>query len=190
MTMKIFCFYSFCLLMSVFCFGQNNAVTLNIVVLNNKTNFLYVKDKNEIIRQIKFSKSNYFSDYFQIREGIYQINYDKSYSDVYLKPGFNLKITVDANNFEETIKYSGKGEAENNYIIQQNLDDNKTFDEEIYNLDSETFEKLLIENGDSKLIYLEKQNFDPEFIILQKRKIEMSILKLREMYTQHKLMTK
>ena len=129
--MKILYFSSLYFLSSLFCFGQNNAVTLNFVVLNNKTNFLYVKDKNEIIRQIKFSKSIHFNYLFQIREGMYQINYDKFYSDIYLKPGFKLKITVDANNFEETIKYSGKGEAENNYIVQQNIEDSKVFDEEI-----------------------------------------------------------
>lgn len=188
--MKILYFTTLYLLLNLQCFGQNNAVALNFIVSNNKTNFLFIKDKNEIIRQIKFSKSIHFNDSFQIREGIYQINYDKFYSDIYLKPGFKLKIDVDASNFEESIKFSGKGEAENNYIVQQNLEDSKIFDEEIYNLDSDAFEKLIIENVDSKLAYLEKQNFDPEFTMLQKRKIEMNILKLRELYIQHKLMPK
>ncbi len=183
-------FKIFYLFFSVLCFGQNNFVTLNFKVLNNKTNFIFIKDNNEIIRQIKLKKDNVFNDSFQIREGIYQISYDKSYADVYLKSGFKLKINFDGTNFEETIKYSGKGEVENNYIAQQNLDDIKNFDEEIYNLDPEAFEKLLTDSENSKLSSLEKQTFEPEFVNLQKRKIEMGVLKLRELYAQHKLMPK
>lgn len=190
MFMKKIYYNIFYLLFGIFCFSQNNFVNLNFIVLNNKTNFLYIKDNSEIIRQIKLKKNNTFNDSFQIREGIYQINYDKSYVDVFLKPGFKLKITVDATNFEETIKYSGKGESENNYIVQQNQEDIKNFDEEIYNLDLDAFEKLLTESVNSKLSNLEKQTFDSEFVNLQKRKIEMSVLKLRELYVQHKLMPK
>jgi thiol-disulfide isomerase/thioredoxin len=38
-----------------------------------------------------------------------------------LKNGFDLKMKMDAQNFDESIVYSGKGAAENNYLAQKSL---------------------------------------------------------------------
>jgi thiol-disulfide isomerase/thioredoxin len=44
---------------------------------------------------------------------------DDEHTDLFLIPGDSIHITVDYNNFDSTISYSGKGEADNNYLAKE-----------------------------------------------------------------------
>ena len=50
----------------------------------------------------------------------------KQYTNIFLVPGDSIHLTVDYNKFDETIYYSGKGAAANNYLAADLLADFKT----------------------------------------------------------------
>ena len=68
-------------------------------------------------------KNGVFKDKFSVTEGFYQLSDGTEYTQLYLKNGFDLTLTMDAKEFDESIKYAGKGAAENNFIAQMALED-------------------------------------------------------------------
>jgi thiol-disulfide isomerase/thioredoxin len=64
-------------------------------------------------------KKGNFKDAFDVEPGFYQIYDGSEVATIYLKEGFDLKMTLDAKKFDETISFKGKGEKENNFIAKK-----------------------------------------------------------------------
>ncbi len=56
-----------------------------------------------------------------LEPGLYTFEYGKERSKIYLKPGYNLILSLDLKQFDESIKYSGEGSYDNNYLAQKFL---------------------------------------------------------------------
>ena len=54
-------------------------------------------------------------------DGYYYLTYGRNTSYVYLYPKDQLTISVDANNFDQTLTFQGKGSERNNYLAQKSL---------------------------------------------------------------------
>lgn len=73
-----------------------------------------------IIRSRKFSKKitlnddGFFADTLKIEKGYYNLYDGKESTTIYLQNGYDLKLNLDTNAFNETLVFSGNGEAENN----------------------------------------------------------------------------
>lgn len=173
-----------------FCLAQKSQVKISLMAINNKTDRVYIKDKNEIVREIKVKGVGLFEDVFEAQEGFYQIYYNQSYTEIYLKSGFNLKIKVDADDFDATIRYTGVGYSENNFIAEQINEDNTISNDVVFELNEEGFENFLIEKQATKTAELLRRGFSEKFTKLEQKNIEMSIVKLRESYNQQRLMPK
>jgi thiol-disulfide isomerase/thioredoxin len=76
-------------------------------------------------RTIAVAKDGTFSDTFDIPEGMYQFFDGGEYTSLYLKNGFDLYMTLDTKEFDETIKYKGKGADENNFLAEKALEEEK-----------------------------------------------------------------
>ncbi len=71
---------------------------------------------------LKALKPGKFSGNVDIKKpDFYQLNDGQEYALLYFKDGFDLKMTMDASKFDETIKFSGKGAKENNLLAQRML---------------------------------------------------------------------
>ncbi|MEN8187336.1 MAG: TlpA disulfide reductase family protein [Bacteroidota bacterium] len=85
-----------------------------------------VDNYNNSVKDISVEEGGIFTDTIPgIKQGPYMFKYANEYSDIYLKPGDNLNLTLDSKEFDETIKYSGNGSAENNYLAQVSLNQEK-----------------------------------------------------------------
>lgn len=62
-----------------------------------------------------------FVDTVKIRPGYYSLVFSREYATLYLETGFDLHIEIDMNVFDESITFTGKGEAENNFLAQSYL---------------------------------------------------------------------
>jgi thiol-disulfide isomerase/thioredoxin len=82
--------------------------------------------KGETFKQvIPVAKDGTFSASFAAPEGVYELYDGGEYSQMYLKPGFDLTMTLDTAQFDESINYKGKGAAENNLLAANTLEEEK-----------------------------------------------------------------
>ncbi len=72
-------------------------------------------------KDFKINSDGTFKDTINIKEaGYYTLVVDnKNYGFVFLRNGFDLKLTADNNAFFQSTKYTGKGSNTSNYLIEQ-----------------------------------------------------------------------
>ncbi|MFY7810854.1 MAG: hypothetical protein ACOVQ2_03890, partial [Flavobacterium sp.] len=80
---------------------------------------------NQLIKTFVAKNKGEFKDTINLKSGIYILGDSNKFSYLYLKNGMELSINLDMNNFDESVKFSGDNEAENNYLAQKKLEDNK-----------------------------------------------------------------
>ncbi|MDN3678210.1 TlpA disulfide reductase family protein [Flavobacterium paronense] len=144
---------------------------------------VFIKDNNTIIKEIKLNNEGAFNDTFETKEGMYQMFDGVEYADLYLKPGYDLDLKMDAANFDESITFSGNGAIENNFLAQSTLLDSKINFEALLKSNEEDFIKQTNEMKVSDLNRLEKAKFDANFVALQKKNNEAKMAELQQYYT-------
>lgn len=89
------------------------------------------------------------------------------YAFVYLRPGDDINMTLDAEKFDETLVFKGKGSLESRYMIKKLLLQERTFDNinDLYSLSKIDFDIALnkIKKKFNQLLKNET-NLDPDFI--------------------------
>ncbi|WP_420574230.1 redoxin family protein [Kordia sp.] len=122
-------------------------VLLSGQIENTKGDKVYILG-NDFKQEIAVGKDGIFADTLRIKtDGYYTFSHERERTSLYTQPGDELKITLDAAQFDETIKYSGKGAEKNNYIAAKFLA-NENFDfEKVYAEEEEAFLKKI---GDAK----------------------------------------
>lgn len=70
-------------------------------------------------------KNGAFSDTFDAPKGFYQMSDGTEVTSLYLAPGYDVNLKMDAKMFDESIVYTGKGAKENNFLAQMALEQEK-----------------------------------------------------------------
>ena len=153
-------------------------------IANRNSDVLYIKDNNTIIKEIKLNTEGAFNDSFETKEGLYQMFDGVEYADLYLKPGYDLDLKMDAKQFDESIKYTGKGEIENNFLAQATLNESTFNYNELLAADEANFNKMIEAKKNSDFQKLESAKLDSNFVVLQKQNIEASLFGLKQYYNQ------
>ncbi|RXM48391.1 redoxin family protein [Flavobacterium sp. YO12] len=158
-------------------------VTLSGKITNKNSDSLVIGQR-KIIKKIKVNSDGTFSDTLKIKEGNYVLFDGKEKTNVYLKNGYDLQVTLDAKQFDETIKYTGKGELENNYLADRaRLEEKKVNFENLMALSSLEFQNSIksIKTELSSLLSNSK-NMEPVFVEAQKKEIESLVKYLSETF--------
>jgi len=80
---------------------------------------------NNFSNKIDLNEDGSFSSKFEVEKGYYLFNDGRERATFYLKPGYDLKLTLDTKEFDETISYTGKGSENNNYLAKKYMIDEK-----------------------------------------------------------------
>jgi thiol-disulfide isomerase/thioredoxin len=97
-----------------------NYMTLSGQLENNKDTILTIASKKEVIKQININTAGAFKDTLKIETGaIYTIQTGNNRAAIYLKNGFNITLKGDAENLMKSLKFSGEGSDNSNFIIAQ-----------------------------------------------------------------------
>lgn len=91
-------------------------------IQNRNSDTLKIRGQRNIIKVMASNAKGEFKGEFPAAPGFYQLFDGAETTSIYLKPGFDLAMTMDAKMFDETIKYKGKGEKENNFLAKMALD--------------------------------------------------------------------
>ena len=175
---------TFCTISS---FGQSkNTVRFEAKIAHRNGDSIYIKDtKNKTVKGIKINKKGLFKGSFEIEKEDFYIFFDgKEYTRLFLKNGYDLKLKMDAKQFDESIVYTGKGAAENNYLAQSVIKEGQITPEKLVALSEEDFKKMIDERKLTEETFLDKSSLDKTFIEIQKRNISRNIKGLQRYYNE------
>jgi thiol-disulfide isomerase/thioredoxin len=181
--MKKLYFILTALVFSALGFAQSDVVKFQADISKRNGDVLYIKDNNKIVQEIKLDKGM-FKASFAVKEGMYQLFDGVEYAQLYLKNGYDLKMTMDASQFDESIKFSGNGSKENNYLAQETLADEGASYEQMLTLDEAGFKKAMEEKKSEQLGKMNKAGLDANFVAMNKAGFEKSLFGLQQYYTK------
>jgi len=100
---------------------DKDVVKFTAKIANRNTDSIVIRGAAKFRKVIKLNDKGTFSDSFAAPAGFYQFSDGVEFTSLYLKPGYDLNLTMDAKQFDESIVYKGKGEKENNFLAQKAL---------------------------------------------------------------------
>ncbi len=134
-------------------------------VENNTAETVLVRGNN-FENRIQIGENGAFADTLRITEdGFYELYVGRERTGIYLEKGKNLSVTLNAVEFDETLKYSGDLANVNNFLAAKYLWNEKNLDfKEVFSMDVERFLKQLETNQKSiDSLYAANQISDENF---------------------------
>lgn len=124
---------------------SNEIITLSGKITNTENGQITIKGES-FEKEINLNADGTFSEKLSIAyDGIYSLETGKNSIPLYLSKGEKLNLNVDDKAFITTLKYTGMGSIENQYIAQKSMITSKISDEELYKLDEADFLNKLTE---------------------------------------------
>lgn len=154
---------------------QNDSIIISGKVLNpisDSINLINTFEYN--IHTFHLTKENTFNDTINVPEGLYYM-FGKY---IYLKPNYNLNISLEYKENINSVKYSGIGAYENNYLVKKMIQVHKLFGISNYMYQAELSEKDFLQLNDSlykvrkKLFDKHKQNFGVDFSFIESNNLK------------------
>lgn len=143
---------------------------------------LYIQDtKGATIKEFKAEKKGKFKGSFEVADGFYRLFDGAEYAMIYLKDGFDLKMTMDAKMFDESITFKGKGEAENNFIAQNTIG-LETFEQANFEKNKDDFYVAFEAKKKADFDKLENGDFDEIYKTTVKRTMTQEFLGMQMSY--------
>ncbi len=158
-------------------------MTFQAEIANKNGNTLSINSGRETIQKIEADANGNFKATFPVKEGLYQLFDGAEYANLYLKNGYDLKMTMDATKFDETIAFKGKGAEENNFLAKRTLQENEIDFESMLALDAEGFKKATEDLKATQIASLEASKIDANLMDLLKKGTEANVGQLQQYYT-------
>ncbi|WP_269222179.1 hypothetical protein [Flavobacterium sp. IMCC34518] len=169
--MRTFTFSIYTLLFFCSSFGQTkNGINFQAKIENRNWDYLYIKDANyNTVQIIDIDTDGLFKATLNIQDGIYLLFDGVEYFKIYLKKGYNLQLTMNTNNFRESIVFTGIGAEENNYLAKESIFEVNYNYGILSNAKTPKKTQKLIEEKEKTCIQMLKNNtsFDKTFVDLE-----------------------
>src|SRR5690606_10258416 len=104
-------------------------VTLSGKITNKNSDTILVVTRT-FSKTIKVNADGTFKDTLKVEPGIYNIFDGTEATAIFLKNGFEIDLSVDAKEFDETIKYSGSGSEHSTFLAQKSLLEEQLLDQD------------------------------------------------------------
>ncbi|WP_046758004.1 TlpA family protein disulfide reductase [Kordia jejudonensis] len=129
-------------------------------------------------KEIVLAEDGTFADTLRIENaGYYTLMHGRERTSLYTKAGDELKVSLDASKFDESLKYEGKGAENNNYMAAKFLANEKLNFQEIYKQEEADFLKTI---GDAKTkseeLLNKTEGLDADFVAKEKASINYEYL--------------
>lgn len=166
-------------------FAQKKYATFEAKIENRNGDKISIIGPKKYKKEIAINKDGYFKDTLKVADGMYQF-YDGAESTMlYLKNGYDLKMKLNAKEFDETIVYEGKGAKENNFLAQNALYEEGFDYDAALALEEPAFKKLMETKKQTDDERLGKAGLEPAFVALHKKSIEQNASGLQEYYNEN-----
>ena len=155
-------FLSICLLQWIFTLSctSNETVSNRIFfggqIVNPSSTYVTLYKDNKTIDSLPLNLNyRFFKYYDSLETGVYKIEHIPEYKSVFLEKGDSIWARINASSFDESIVYSGRGSAKNNFMMDLliSFEEENSFLSSKYSSNSEIFTKII----DSLLIEKKKR---------------------------------
>jgi thiol-disulfide isomerase/thioredoxin len=161
-------FYLFLLVTASSFTTPKETIIISGKILNSESGKITLR-RNSTEKEITLKKDGTFSESIEMEnDGKYVFSSGKNWTKIYLAPDSKLEIFADDTDFHKTLKFSGNGNVENQYIADKNLTIKNIDQKEIYLLDENTFINkvkeimLNLKNNFKKTKFTQKGFIEPE----------------------------
>ncbi|WP_066225395.1 TlpA family protein disulfide reductase [Formosa haliotis] len=114
-------------------------VTLSGKITDQNSDSLVIRSRT-FNKTIAVHSDGTFKDTLKVEPGLYNLFDGKESSTIFLKNGYDLNITLDTKEFDETITYTGEGATNNSFLAEKSLVQEKLFDQDFSSMDLETLD--------------------------------------------------
>ena len=175
-------------------FGENLSgtfVTFSGKILNPNGNEIIIQGK-EFTKKIELLGDGSFSDTLRIpaEQYFYSFSDGNEYTSLFLRNGYNLNLNLNTLEFDESIRYTGKGSVNNNYLAQKYLLQEQVYsDESIFNLQQRAFEEKITQIEKEFIELLENvQGIDTNLVAGEEENRSRLIQRIEQEYNRKILM--
>lgn len=115
-------------------------------IKNPKGKYIYLSHENKVIDSAHLDDHNKFAfELDTLKEGLYVFKHGPEFQYLYLEPTDSVLMYLNTWDFDESLIYSGKGSAKNNYLINLYLQQERTEKnfKENYKLEEKEFSALI-----------------------------------------------
>ena len=141
----------------IFIFSCNNSSDVKISgTISNQVNDSIVISGPNVKKTIRLNENGEFLDTINISTNIYTLIHGRERTNMFLKPGYSLSISIDNKEFDESLTYSGEGSSNNNYLAAKTLNSslNPTDYKTMYSMDEDSFINHINKTKTSELDFL------------------------------------
>ncbi len=147
----------------------------------NSTSFSILNRNQDLIKIIQLEKDDSFRDTLYVSEGYFSLTDGKENKQIYLKPKFDLDLTINTKDFDESIFYTGVGSNENNYLAEKYLLGTSFGELDYYGYYAKLNEREFLKLTDSLYnvrtnLLNNYANLDDDFIFLESKSLEFGKL--------------
>jgi thiol-disulfide isomerase/thioredoxin len=121
---------------------KKDYVTFSGNITNQNSDSIVVSSK-DYSKTIMVNADGTFSDTLKVISGFHRFYDGGEGTTLFLKNGFDLQMTLNTDEFDESIKYEGSGSLDNNFLAEKALLTEKLFDFEIDEMDQAALNKKL-----------------------------------------------
>lgn len=171
-------------------FAQNtaNTVSLNVKIANRFSDTITISSGRTFKQKVGINKKGEFHTTFEASKdgGLYRLNDGNEGTTMFLKNGYDLTLTLDTKDFDETIVYKGKGANENNYLAKKALSDEK-FEmdlEALFDADEATFKEALAKKKANDISMIDGKGFDETLVKMLRPSFDQEEKFLLDYYNQ------
>jgi len=125
---------------------ERNSIFFGGQIINPSSTYVTLYKDNKTIDSLPLNLNyRFFKYYDSLDSGIYKIEHIPEYKSVFLEKGDSIWARINASSFDESIVYSGRGAAKNNFLMDLLLSFEKenSFLSSKYSSNSENFSKLI-----------------------------------------------
>ena len=125
-------------------------------IKNPKDTYIYLSRQRQVIDSARLDDHNKFAFKLDsLQEGLYTFKHGPEFQYLYLEPKDSVQLYLNTWDFDESIVFSGKGSAKNNFLINLYLQQEKTEKnfKRNYTLDQDEFSERIDQEIDKLLAF-------------------------------------
>jgi|TARA_R110002020_G_scaffold4110_2_gene18290 thiol-disulfide isomerase/thioredoxin len=151
--------------------------------INNPNSDSLIVEKRGFKKVIAVNEDGTFSDTLTVEPDVYYFFDGVESSSLFLKNGYDLTLTMDTKEFDESIKYTGEGAENSNFLAEKSLKEEKLFGGDFDNLDAAGLDKAMQDARAELTIFIEsKKDVDTLLVRKSKENLEGTIKSLQGYY--------
>lgn len=149
---------------------------------------LLYKDTKVIDTLLLNEKNRFFKKFDSLAPGLYSFVHEPEYQYVYFEKNDSILVSINSQDFDESIVFSGRGEQKNNFLMEMYLRNQRDWDIllQVMDYNFNEFEKTIKQVHEKNIkFYQDKKEFikwSDNFDVFAKAALEMPYYSKKEVY--------